>query len=51
MCAMQCQQSQMLCQQLCSSQAQTCRNNAQQQALFNYEEYKSEQIQSNRYSN
>lgn len=45
MCAMQCQQSQMLCQQLCSAQTDNCKNTAQQQALFSYEEYKSEQIQ------
>jgi hypothetical protein len=40
MCAMQCQQTRMMCQQLCESRKETCRSNARQQALFDYESYK-----------
>lgn len=44
MCATQCQQNQSMCQQLCNSRADTCQSNARSQAMYAYEEYKSEQI-------
>lgn len=45
MCAMQCQQTKMLCQQLSQSGQDNCRNNARQQAMFDYQSYKHERRQ------
>lgn len=42
MCAMQCQQTQMMCNQMCEARRDSCRSQAWSSAQYQYEEYKHE---------